>query len=132
MIRLVLDITKRDANVLFDKATGARMTFRNPLCEVPFISENVRRSIVNGKVIDVDGVTGIEVRDEFTTAHDRVLSLFGITRKPKTHEARNIEVDDLQEAELEKEVQPEKEHESKKEETAKKSKSKAQKKEGDK
>lgn len=79
-IRLVLDITKREANVLFDKATGKRMTFRKPLIVVPFISENMRRSIVNGKVIDVDGVTGIKVKPELCRSHARVLELMKIEK----------------------------------------------------
>lgn len=123
-IRLVLDITKRDANVLFDRQTGIRMTFRKPLVVVPFISENMKRSITNGKVIDVDGVTGINVRPEFCTSHARVLELMKITpNAPITKLSADAPSDEVAE-EMKEEEAPKEEEVSEEKPKAKSTRSK--------
>lgn len=86
MIRLFLNLAHRDAYSLFDEKTGVRFNISDPYKTVPYISEPLRRSIVAGKIIDIDNISGIKLDPKTIDIQNRVLASVGIARNSKNKE----------------------------------------------
>ena len=113
-IRLFLNIADRSVNVLFDNATKLRLTLQKPYGEVDTLTRGLKASIKAGKVIDIDGVSGIEVSDVMKEIHNRVLIIAGIKRETTKEVVEPKEV-----KEEEKEVKEVKETKSSKSKSSK-------------
>lgn len=80
MIRLMLNLFRKENYAFFDAESKVHMNIANPINSVKEITPAIKRAILAGTVIDIDKVTGINVRDNDEKVHDVLLAKFNITR----------------------------------------------------
>lgn len=98
MIRLFLNTQKRDCYAYYDEISRLHVTLTNPGATVYSINDNLARAIKCGTILDLDGVTGIEVSQETLRDKSLVMRRYGIQAIPKEVK-KTVEIVDVKETE---------------------------------
>lgn len=82
-MRILLNTLKRDNYAFFDADSLACLDLQSPGCDVPKVTPAIRRGILAGTLIDVDGESGIKITEQQTRLQANYLRALGISPKVK-------------------------------------------------
>lgn len=113
-MRILLNVIKRENFVFFDPVNKIHLNRTNPFGEVNILSNQLKRAIAAGNVIDVDNEFEIEVSEKVKNINEALLKAFKVNRKVKEIEVKTEIIEELKvDDALDKEVKEDKKKKSK-------------------
>lgn len=91
-MRILLNIIKRENFVFFDPINKIHLNRVNPFGDVNVLSNQLKRAIVAGNVIDVDNEFEIEVSEKVKNINDALLKALKVQPKVKEIVVETVEI----------------------------------------
>lgn len=91
-MRILLNIIKRENFVFFDPINKIHLNRVNPFGDVNVLSNQLKRAIAAGNVIDVDNEFEIEVSEKVKNINDALLKALKVQPKVKEIVVETVEI----------------------------------------
>ncbi len=97
-MRILLNKALRDNFAFFDPDSLACLDMASPGADVPKVTPSIRRAILAGTVIDVDGESGLKLTDKQKQFQAAYLQHLGIVPKQKVEVSDKSAIEELNNA----------------------------------